>query len=85
MKIELWNKLIDISKTKKNGVYSKDGWHYFVKDNNVLLVGNRFDGIFRAFGVFLTQVWHRDYTKDSYDNHKNYNEIIKKLRKEEGI
>ena len=46
MKVELWNKLVDLAESKKDGVYSKDGWHYFVKNNNVGYIGNKWKGIF---------------------------------------
>lgn len=85
MKVQLWNKLVDIAKTKENGVYTKEGWKYFVKNGNIGYVGNKFDGIFATFGIFRTQIWTPNYSKDSYERLNDFNIKIKELRKKEQI
>lgn len=85
MKVQLWNKLVDIAKTKENGVYTKEGWKYFVKDGNIGYVGNKFDGIFQVYSAFHVAIWSPDYSKDSYERLKDFNNNIKELRKREKL
>lgn len=85
MKVQLWNKLVDIAKTKENGVYTKEGWKYFVKNGNIGYVGNKSDGIFKIFGIFRTPIWTPNYSKDSYERLNDFNIKIKELRKMEQI
>lgn len=85
MKIDLWNKLVDIAENKPNGVYTKEGWKYFVKNGNIGYIGNWFEGIYQVFGAFRTPIWSPDYSKDSYDKKKDFELKIKELRKREMI
>ena len=85
MKVELWNKLVDLAESKKDGVYSKDGWHYFVKNNNVGYIGNKWEGIFYCYGFFRTSIWKFDSTQDRYEQFKLYDLKIKELKKKEGL
>lgn len=85
MKIELWNKLVDLAKTKKDDVYTKEAWKYFVKDGNIGYIGNRWDGIYQVYGSFLTPIWEPDLSKDSYERTKEFDLKIKELRKREGL
>lgn len=85
MKVQLWNKLVDIAKTKKDGVYTKEGWHYFVKNGNIGYVGNKFEGIYFCYGMFRTPIWERDFSKGLYDNINIYNAKIKELKKKENL
>lgn len=85
MKIELWNKLVDLAKTKKDGVYAKESWKYFVKDHNIGYVGNWFNGIYQIYGAFRTPIWEPDFYKDTYEKKKEFDLKIKELRKREGL
>lgn len=85
MKVDFFNSLIDKAKTKADGVYSKQGWKYFVKNGNIGYVGNWFDGIYQVYSAFHISIWSRDYSKDSYEAKKEFNNMIKELRKKEGI
>lgn len=85
MKVDFFNKLVDIAKTKKDGVYSKSGWKYLVKNGNIGYVGNWFDGLYQVYSAFHLSIWNRDCSKDSYESRKQFDLAIKELRKKEGI
>ena len=70
---DLYNELKTISKTKENGLYSKKGWKYIVNDNSLKYIGNKYDGIFMASGVFVVQVW----SGKSYDFDTKMKELFK--------
>ena len=85
MEVELWNKLVDLAKSKKDGVYSKEGWHYFVEDGNIGYFGNKSVGIFYSYDFFKTTIWEFDSTQDKHEQFKLYDLKIKELKKKEGL
>lgn len=85
MKREFWNKLVDLARTKKDGVYTKEAWKYFVKDGNIGYIGNRWDGIYQVYSAFHVSIWEPDLSKNSYERTKEFDLKIKELRKREGL
>ena len=83
MKNDLRNKIIDIARTKKDGVYTKEGWHYFVKGGEVGYFGNSFKGIYISMGYFISPIWEYDFKLDRYENQKKYDKAIKELKRKE--
>lgn len=64
------NQLVDISKTKRDGVYSKKPFTYAVKDGRMVAYSDYFGNLYRcfsSFNQFLFKVERheiRNYLKD---------------------
>lgn len=56
MRADIINKMISLSKTKKDGVYTMKGNYYAVKDGRLCLVSD-FNTIFTYFLGFLVKIW----------------------------
>ncbi len=64
MKIELHNKLIDLAKLKKDGIYTREGYQYIVKNNGVLFTCDPFGKVYQMMGHFKTEVCTIEYKSD---------------------
>lgn len=75
MKIDVHNVLIDKAKTRKDGVYSYQGFLYVVKNNSFVAYADYFGTISSIHGVF-----HFEIGKvERYDRKKTLQEYLKKL------